>query len=252
VVIEGNTRVLIYREFREQGVPGDWSSIPAMVYDGLGEEGTEAIRLQAHLVGPRAWDPYSKAKYLHYLRNCEHLTFSQMVDFCGGNRAEVERYIAAYEDMEKFYRPLCDNDSEFDFTRFSSFVELQQPRIQQALLEHDCDRRDFALWVKDHMLYPQNLVRSLPRILANPRSREVFLLDGAQEACKVLDVPPPDQALADASLEQIAVEIKQRILNMSYSELQRLRGDGSEGLRERLCDARDQLIQLCSDIEAEE
>ena len=68
VVIEGNTRTLIYREFCEQAIPGDWAKIPAMVYRGLSLADIDAIRLQTHLVGPRPWDPYSKAKYLDHLK----------------------------------------------------------------------------------------------------------------------------------------------------------------------------------------
>ena len=122
VVIEGNTRTLIYREFNNQGVSGDWSTIPAMVYSGLPEEEIDAIRLQAHLVGPRQWDPYSKAKYLVHLRNRQHLTLNQIVDFCGGRKREVLDYIDAYQDMESYYRPLLESDDEFD-PRFDSADE---------------------------------------------------------------------------------------------------------------------------------
>ena len=71
VCIEGNTRVAIYRSFVDEKVAGDWTVIPAMVYENLSEDRVDAIRLQVHLVGPRAWDPYSKGKYLHYLRTQE-------------------------------------------------------------------------------------------------------------------------------------------------------------------------------------
>jgi len=54
VVIEGNTRALIFREFKKQKVEGDWDTIPSMVYEGLSQRAIDAIRLQAHLVGPRA------------------------------------------------------------------------------------------------------------------------------------------------------------------------------------------------------
>ncbi|HEV2501853.1 MAG TPA: ParB N-terminal domain-containing protein [Mesorhizobium sp.] len=67
--IEGNTRLFIYRRFHEDGVTGNWSTIPAIVHEALDGDGIDAIRLQAHLVGPRPWDAYSKAKYqweLHY------------------------------------------------------------------------------------------------------------------------------------------------------------------------------------------
>jgi hypothetical protein len=58
IVIEGNTRVAIYRELAEEGASGDWATIPAVVRSELQEKGEHAIRLQAHLVGPRPWRPY--------------------------------------------------------------------------------------------------------------------------------------------------------------------------------------------------
>ena len=62
VVIEGNTRALIYRQFKSDDDSGKWDIIPAIVYDQLDEKEIDAIRLQAHLVGPRQWDASSKAK----------------------------------------------------------------------------------------------------------------------------------------------------------------------------------------------
>jgi hypothetical protein len=252
IVIEGNTRTLIYREFLQQGIAGDWAAIPAMVYEGLTERDVDAIRLQAHLVGPRAWDPYSKAKYLDLLRNSRHLTLDQIVDFCGGRKKEVLDYISSYHDMETYYRPLLESDDQFDPTRFSSFVELQQSRIKEALLNSGFTKEDFAKWVRDQLLTPQNTVRQLPRILGNAKSKEVFLQDGAQEAMKLLDVPAPDEAIKDATLEQLAREIIRRVLNMSYSELQRLRASAAGAENGAICDARDQLTQLCSDIASDE
>jgi hypothetical protein len=83
VCIDGNTRLALYRSFRDEKVEGDWKVIPAIVYNELDEEDIDAIRLQAHLVGPRQWDPYSKAKYLSYLRKKQHFPFDRLVDFCG-------------------------------------------------------------------------------------------------------------------------------------------------------------------------
>lgn len=248
VVIEGNTRVLIYRDFKRQGVAGDWDDIPAMVYSDLSQQEIDAIRLQAHLVGPRQWDPYSKARYLKHLRDAEHLTLDQIVDFCGGEKRVVLDYIAAFHDIESTYRQILDSDDEFNPARFSSFVELQRPTVLQAILGAGFTKNDFARWVKDGLLLPQAMVRQLPRILRNPNSKETFLRDGAQEALKVLYVPSPDAALKDATLEQIAREINQKILSMEYAELQRLRSDVSTEGAELLCELRDNLTQLCSDI----
>ena len=104
VVIEGNTRLQIYRDFIKRGIPGKWDVIKAIVYDDLVQDDIHSIRLQAHLIGPREWDPYSKAKYLDYLANVEHMPLSVLIAYCGGNSkaSEVKHMIQAYQDMENY------------------------------------------------------------------------------------------------------------------------------------------------------
>lgn len=251
VVIEGNTRTLIYREFKRQKVEGVWDEIPAMIYEGISQSEIDAIRLQAHLVGPRDWDPYSKAKYLDHLRNAKHLTMDQIVDFCGGRKREVLDYIAAYQEMESFYRPVVTDD-EFDQSRFSAFVELQRPRVRQSVINHKFTFSDFSKWVRDGLLSPLNTVRQLPRILDNPKSKAIFLKSGATEAMKVLEVPATTDALKDVDMEDLAREICRRVMNMPYQELQRLRGNMNSEENAVLCEARDQLAQVCKDIASDE
>ena len=54
-------------------------------------EEIDAVRLQSHLVGPREWDPHSKAKYLNQLRNDKYLPVSQIGDYCGGRQDDVAK-----------------------------------------------------------------------------------------------------------------------------------------------------------------
>lgn len=248
IVIEGNTRTYIYRELRGSDPSGIWDKIPAMVYNQLPPETIDAIRLQAHLVGTRDWDPYSKAKYLNLLRNSEHLTFSQLVDFCGGDKREVQNYIEAYNDMETYYRPLLDSDQDFDPSRFSAFVELQRTLITNALLSAKFTKSDFAEWVHSQKIFPLATVRKLPLILQNDKAKAVFLKSGAQEAIKVLDIPNPESAIQDATLVQLARELCKRIAATQYNEIQRLRSLKDTPEIAVVCDARDALSELCQDI----
>lgn len=128
VVIEGNTRLQIYRDFKKKNVPGNWDYIKAIVYEDIDDETMHSIRLQAHLVGPREWDAYAKAKYLNYLANEKYMPMSSLVAYCGGTSkaSEIKNMIAAYQDMQEYYRPLCDDDSMFDIKKFTGFVELQK------------------------------------------------------------------------------------------------------------------------------
>jgi hypothetical protein len=251
IVIEGNTRALIYREFLDTGIEGNWKLIPAIVYENMGEGQIDAIRLQAHLVGARDWDPYSKAKYLNMLRNELHLPWAQVVDYGGGNQRELERLVLAYNDMEKYYRPISDQD--FDPTRFSGFVELQNPRVTQALVTSGYTKSDFAKWIDDKILHPLEMVRQLPRILQHEKSKEVFFADGAREALKVLDAleKPEEVSLESASLEALSREIYTRINEIPFSEIMRLRSETDAEEKDLIRNALDALTNLWKDITAE-
>lgn len=252
VVIEGNTRVQIYREFEVNNIQGSWDTIPAMVYDNLTQASIDAIRLQAHLVGPREWDPYSKAKYLHFLSNQEHLTLAQIVDFCGGNKQEVNNYINAYIDMEKHYRPLLDDESVFDHRKFSAFVELQKITVKSALSNHGFTKADFSKWIIDDKIGRLENVRSIPRVLNNPKSKEVFLKENIDEALKILVAPSPTSSLNDATLEQLAYEICKKASTVTWNYVQKLRNDTSSEARDIFFSARDMITSFCKDIEPEE
>ena len=252
VVIEGNTRLMIYREFAENKTEGNWSIIPAMVYENISIEMIDAIRLQAHLVGVREWDPYSKAKYLDSLFNGTHLTIDQIIDFCGGSKREVMNYLDAYRDMEKYYRPILKDEGEFDPSRFSAFVELQKGKVIEVLVGKGFTKTDFSKWVHDRKLFPLETVRKLPRILQNEESKKAFLKHGAGEAIKLFDTPSPEAIIGDATLEQLAREIYSRINKMSYPEVLRLRSDPDSEEVAIIFDARDMLDELCRDITSED
>jgi hypothetical protein len=250
VVVEGNTRVAIFRGFIDDTVPGPWHEVPALVHEDLEQLGIDAIRLQAHLVGPRPWDPYSKAKYLHHLRNQENVPFNQLVDLCGGKRKELQDYIDAYADMEKYYRRVISEDGAFDATRFSAFVELQKPAIKQAILKAGHTLEDFARWVDQRLIDPLNTVRLLPRILEDPQIRKTFLEDGAKEAGKLLDTPPPASA-QELSIEDLAHALSQRINQLPWRDVERMRDNTSIPLAQALFEAEEAVTEVCRKIRDE-
>lgn len=220
----------------------------------MSEAEVDAIRLQAHLVGARPWDPYSKAKYLDTLSNKLKLPFAQVVDFCGGNQREIETLIAAYGDMEKYYRPLLGSDQNFDYTRFSGFVELQHPRVLEALISAKFTKLDFAKWINEKKLYPLAHVRQLPRILQNERSKKIFLENDSEEALKYINSLDSDAVpnLREADLIVLAKEIYNRVNEIQYGDLQRLRAETDSDEKDIIRAAKDAIISLWKDITVED
>jgi len=252
LVIEGNTRVAIYRELSTENAPGNWATIPAIVQLDLNEEGEHAIRLQAHLVGPRPWRPYAKAKYLHDLYVLNKLSITQILDFCGGSarRREIEEYIEAYKDMQAYYMPLI-KDAPPDYSRFSAFVELQKPQIKQGIARAGFTLDDFARWVDDSKVYPLNTVRQLPRILSHAEGRKQFLSHDAREALKVLEQPSSNAVIKTASLEQLASGFTAKLRSLSWSEVQSLMEDREGSQAQSLIDCFEELRVLVKQLEHE-
>ena len=245
VCIEGNTRVALYRQFREDKVPGPWETIPALVYEEMDDEAMDAVRLQVHLVGTRPWDPYSKAKYLTYLRNERNMSLTWIVDFCGGRKKEVVESIDAFADMENYYRPVVQ-DGAFDTSRFSGFVELQKPNIKQSLIDAGFDLTEFAKWIRDEKLYPLNTVRLLPRILKHPKAKAEFLKKDkdARHAASFLEQPTVTKALEDASIVQIAYALKNAIYSLPWPERDKICKDPGGEAAQTLSEALDALRNL--------
>ena len=249
-VIEGNTRVAIYREFSEEEVPGNWKSMPAMVHDELPRVQVDAIRLQCHIVGPRQWDPYSKAKYLHHLLNEEHIPMAQIVELCGGRRKELSEYIDAYHDMEKYYRPILADDGDFDATRFSSFIELQKAGIKNAVLDEGFSITNFAEWVRDKKIDPQMTVRALPRILRHTQAKAKFLAVNAREALRILDVPAAP-AIGNVPLEQLLAALVERLNVLPWAEVNAMKGDPGGQKAQLMTEAHQAIGEICKDISPE-
>ena len=252
VVIEGNTRLQIYKEFAMVDPDGPWKEIIAIVYDALPVEQIHAIRLQTHLVGPREWDPFSKAKYLNQLSNIDKLPMAMIISFCGGKSAEIRKLIDAYTDMTKYYFKKADEAGiDPDPREFSKFAELQNRSIKEALAVHHFTEEDFATWVINGNIDNAQNVRKLPAVLASPIARSVFLKSTISEAVKHLNVPQKGAVdLSSVSLYELAVELTNRLRTIEYKEVKALTNDPRyEDRKNDLRSLLDELSDLIKDIE---
>lgn len=252
VVIEGNTRLQIYKEFALADPEGPWKEIIAIVYDDLPETEIHAIRLQTHLVGPRDWDPFSKAKYLNQLSNIDKLPMATIISFCGGKKAEIEKLISAYTDMVTFYFPVAEAaEMDPDPREFSKFSELQNTSIKQALAVHKFDRTDFAKWVVNGNIDTAQNVRKLPAILANSVAREVFLKSTISEAEKYINSSGKGaKNLSDATMDELVYELIKRCRNIEFSYIKQLRDDPRfEDKKNRIIELETEIKDVISEVE---
>ena len=231
-------------------IDGNWDAIPSIVYEKLDQNQIHAIRLQSHLVGPREWDPYSKAKYLYYLSVEEKLPMSQIIDFCGGKRNEIMKYIAAYQNMEKYYRPQLSADDEFDQREFSKFLEAETASVKEALV-NKFSMKDFAKWVINGNIDSANRVRNIPQILNDEEATKVLLRSNLKEAYeKTISNKPEYKDLNTISIEQLCVELTKRLNNMTFKEYREIRDENNE-IKTYLTELKENLDIFVSEINGE-
>ena len=255
VVIEGNTRVQIYKEFAESDPNGPWKTIIAIVYDDLPDYKIHAIRLQTHLVGPRDWDAYSKAKYLHQLSDIDKMPMVTIISYCGGKSQEIRKLIDAYNTMEKYYRPFAEkNGIDFNPKDFSKFVEFQNSNIQQAINAHGYTASDFAEWVINENIDTAQNVRKLPQILADQVSKKIFLKENASEAIKNINATSVStKKLASFSIDELVKELTNRFRKITLKEVNAYKNDPHYDQRKNnVIDLKEELMEFMDSVLGEE
>lgn len=256
VVIEGNTRLQIYKEFNTGSEAELWAKIPCLVYDQLTEEDKHKIRLQSHLVGPREWDAYSKAKYLYELSEELFLPMQSIISMCGGKKNDIIRAIDAYKCMHFVYEPLVEEMGfDKDIREYSKFSEYQNSKIKQALASKGFSDKDFARWVISGNIDNAMKVRCIPAVFANPTAFETFKTSNISEAEKLLVTEPSNKGY---NLEGVPYEVLCKALSkfldgIEYKEIKMLANNpGYEEKKNALITLADALEETIDEIRSKE
>lgn len=252
VVIEGNTRLQIYKEFAESDINGPWKTITALVYSNLSDYEKHQIRLQSHLVGPRDWDPYSKAKYLHQLSEIEHMPMNSIISMCGGKTTEIQKAISAYISMQKFYRPYVEEKGyDFDTREYSKFVEFQNSKIQFAVQKKGYNEENFAEWVAEGNIDKAVMVRILPDVMKNEEALKTFLRKNISEANIIINSAKIDRNtdLTKIPYDLLCSQLSDVLDKLEYKEVKNLANEPLfESKRNKLEMLNDTLASLLEDI----
>lgn len=255
VAIEGNTRLQIYKDFVQKNVPGEWSQITALVYEGLTKVEKHSIRLQSHLVGPRDWDPYSKAKYLYQLSEIEMLPMNSIVNMCGGNKNEITKAIDAYKYMKMYYEPYAKSQGlEPDTRDYSKFREHENARVKSAIQHKGFEENQFAKWVVDEKIDKAQSVRLIPAIMRSKEALDAFLKGNLTDAETVLRAAELSNAdLSQYPYEVLSGELFKQLMTLPATEVEELANNPDKAMKrdclERLKSKLDFIINMINEQE---
>ncbi len=232
LVIEGNTRVLIYRELAEKYPANEaWKTIPANVLPlGINDSQINFVRLEAHLRGITPWDAYERARYLYILYEKEGYSAARLEQLTRLRRAEIETEIRAFQDMSEVYSAKFPDDA-YQSQKFSYFVEYERNnRLKQQAQKVGFGIEDFCDWVGSQRLPKAEDVRTLGDILADAKATQYFIQDGHEQAIQYLALAKPDLV---SPLFQRIEDLIERLNRLTFYEEEEIRAGRQPG-RKRL------------------
>lgn len=173
-VIEGNSRLAVFRELKKAEPGGEWESIPCDIVSSLTGQQQAAFLNQIHVKGKTQWSAYEKANFA-YVRRKQGWAFGAIAELFGETEMTIRTRVKVIELMK-------DNEDN-DRSHFSYYNVLVRKRdISQAIDRRD-DLRDVLLKKirelgsddEDNDFTAQELRKKLPEILKKPKVLDKYV-----------------------------------------------------------------------------
>lgn len=231
LVLEGNTRLLIYRTLLEKYPHKDvYKKILCRVLpQKISDDQRNFIKLEAHLRGTTPWDAYEKARYLFYLWDEEAYTYTQLEKRTKLSENEIIQSIQAFKYMEEQYLPKYTDPSEV--LKFSYFMEYEKNnKLKLEMDRNNLTMTDFCDWVGERKIPKAQDVRELRHLIENDETRKVFVKDGFEYAKEILGTIKPDLV---SPLYQNIDNVLEDLKNLSQFEIVQLQ-DGEQPIKKQI------------------
>lgn len=229
-VIEGNSRLAVYRKLDETPNDDRWTHIRCLVVTSLTDDQQTRLLGQAHLHGKTDWSPYAKALFCFRWVEEKKRDVPSLSKLSGFSAAEINKNV-------KIVRLMRDNGDD-KLSHFSYYNVLVRSRpISAAMANSPKLEQTLLAQIKTEPFTAQEMRERLPAIIAKPRilrkyeKGEVSLEDaydrakisGAEQRLKRVRDSLDDIELGDITpLEHHEVKAIQQVVRQIRQRLKRV------------------------------
>lgn len=221
-IIDGNTRVIIYRDLRKKYPNKDaYKKIRAKILPKeISDDNEEVIKLMSHMRGVNDWETYARARNLFILWDQRGFTEERLIDLTKLSLAQIRQWREAYRNMtEQFLPKYCQIPNAL--SKFSYFVEYENNKIKSGMERNGLSIKDFCDWVGQEEINRAQDVRDLVKIFDNDNIVRILKEEGFQSAKYELSkyIPAYSSRLFDhiekciIGLKEMTREDEESILN---------------------------------------
>ena len=234
-VIEGNTRLAIYRSLRNEDPQNEvWHKIKTQVFYDRAPEDLDEMRLIAHLMGKKQWPLYAQGRYIDSLINDDR-SYEQIAEKLGGQTSTVRKKRDAYRAFKKHYEPLFKGNNQINVNEehMSFFVEASSGSIESALAREfgteDAGKDKLAEWIRDKKIAHSIHVRDIPKVFANESIKNDFIsgeIGTLKEASNLLHTTTNvATSVGEATIEDLSDELSRKINNIDRHTMTLLKNE---------------------------
>ena len=225
-VIEGNSRLAVYRELhRRHSEKDEWTQIPCDILSKLKEEEQAALLNQLHVKGKSQWSAYAKAYYA-YGKKLENWTLKKTATIFGESVSTISKRIKTIELMEE--------SKDTNLSHFSYYeVATNKKEIAKALSENDSFKsfffdkiRNLGSEEESNTFTAIELRKKLPSVLKRPKALKKFL-DGTctlEQAYEIAKISSIDKKVKQAT-DLIDGISKEGVTQLEASDFKKLKYD---------------------------
>ena len=181
-VVEGNSRLAVYKELHDSQADGDWGLIPCRLISKIEDDQLAAYLSQIHIKGKTKWPAFEKYNfaYVRFIKsttngNPKKEAYSQIANLFGESEATIRHRVKVIKLMEDRQDNVRGNLSYYDvLVRNADSLKLIESGGLNTLLgeikrsgeahidgdEEDEDKKEFTA---------QEMRRALPNLIQKPK-----------------------------------------------------------------------------------
>ena len=190
-VIEGNSRLAVYRILDKERVAGEWGLISCNIVSGLTDDQQAAFLNQIHVKGKTQWSAYEKANFA-YVRKVQGWSLDRIARLFGESDGTIRTRVKVIEMMEK--------NEDNDRSHFSYYdVLIRSQEISTSMKKEGLSSllltkiKSFGSDDEGDDFTAQELRKKLPPILKKPKVLKKYMagqidLDSGYLLAKISDV----------------------------------------------------------------
>lgn len=214
-VIEGNSRLAVYRKLNDQEPDGDWELIPCDIIGKLTDEQQDAYLNQIHVKGKTAWSAYEKANFA-YVRHERGMSSDRIAEIFGETVAEIEKRVKIIDMMRGNGDTERSHVSYYDVLVRNKEISKEirtNNKLKDTLLKKI---KNFGVQSDQEEIFTaQELRDKLPKVIAKRKILNKFV---KEELC----LDDCYQDAKESSVRSIIKRALQRIKDIGKKEVKKL------------------------------